>query len=111
MSVAVCDEGNMHVSDQKSVDMALTTTRGDWLRQFGNPTGWLGSLVGDAMAIKSCERSQWVLSPLDLQTDDRVLEIGFGPGVDIQRVSRREPHRKVRCGNRSFGSDGPAGVA
>jgi len=39
------------------------------------------------MAIKSRERSLWVLSQLHLQPDDRVLEIGFGPGVDIQRVS------------------------
>jgi SAM-dependent methyltransferase len=40
------------------------------------------------MAVKSRERSLWVLSLLDLQPADRVLEIGFGPGVDMRRVSR-----------------------
>jgi SAM-dependent methyltransferase len=40
------------------------------------------------MAVKSRERSLWVLSLLDIQQDDRVLEIGFGPGIDAQRVSR-----------------------
>jgi ubiquinone/menaquinone biosynthesis C-methylase UbiE len=68
--------------EQKSASVA------DWRSQFGYPTGWLGSLVGVAMAIKSRERSLWVLSLLDLQPEDRVLEIGFGPGVDIQRASQ-----------------------
>jgi SAM-dependent methyltransferase len=65
-----------------------STIIAEWRSQFAYPTGWLGSLVGIAMAIKSRERSLWVLSLLDLQPDDRVLEIGFGPGVDIQRASR-----------------------
>jgi SAM-dependent methyltransferase len=68
--------------EQKSASVA------DWRSQFGHPTGWLGSLLGVAMAIKSRERSLWVLSLLDLQPQDRVLEIGFGPGVDIQRASQ-----------------------
>jgi SAM-dependent methyltransferase len=68
--------------EQKSASVA------DWRSQFGHPTGWLGSLVGVAMAIKSRERSLWVLSLLDLQPEDHVLEIGFGPGVDIQRAGQ-----------------------
>jgi SAM-dependent methyltransferase len=72
--------------------MTTTTTPpanvAQWRSQFAYPTGWLGSLVGHVMAIKSRERSLWVLSLLDLQSDDRVLEIGFGPGVDIHRVSK-----------------------
>jgi SAM-dependent methyltransferase len=76
------------VSEQKTAGVASATSRGDWRSQFGYPKGWLGSLVGYALAIKSRERSRWVLSLLDLRPDDRVLEIGFGPGVDVQRVSR-----------------------
>jgi ubiquinone/menaquinone biosynthesis C-methylase UbiE len=43
------------------------------------------------MAIKNKERSLWVLSLLNLEPADRVLEIGFGPGVDIRRVAERVP--------------------
>src|SRR5215470_9869970 len=60
----------------------------EWRSQFAYPNGWLGALVGHVMALKSRERSQWVLSLLNLQPDDRVLEIGFGPGVDLQRASK-----------------------
>jgi SAM-dependent methyltransferase len=76
------------VSDQKTADEPSTTTRGDWRSQFAHPTGGLGTLVGFAMAVKSRRRSLWVLSLLHLQPDDRVLEIGFGPGVDIRRASQ-----------------------
>ena len=57
--------------------------------QFGNPTGVLGSLVGMLMAIKNGQRSAWVLAQVEMQADDRVLEIGFGPGVDIARAAAR----------------------
>lgn len=52
------------------------------------PTGFLGWIVGHLLAIKSRDRSHWVLSLLDIQPNSHVLEIGFGPGVDIQRVSQ-----------------------
>jgi SAM-dependent methyltransferase len=82
------------MSFRKRKHMATTTPStstnvAEWRSQFAHPRGWLGSLVGHVMAIKSLERSLWVLSQLNLQPDDRVLEIGFGPGVDIQRVSAR----------------------
>ena len=40
-------------------------------------------------------RNTWVLSLLDVKPDDRVLEIGFGPGTEIQRVSNPENPRPV----------------
>jgi SAM-dependent methyltransferase len=55
--------------------------------QFANPTGWLGSFVGRLMATSSARRSRWVTSLLGLESGQHVLEVGFGPGVDIQRVS------------------------
>jgi ubiquinone/menaquinone biosynthesis C-methylase UbiE len=48
----------------------------------------MGHLVGYALSFKNRERSEWVLALLDLKPSDRVLEIGFGPGADIQRASR-----------------------
>ncbi len=66
-------------------DGAPTGFRG----QFGRPTGRLGRLVGHVMAAKSRRRSEWVMSLLPIRPADRVLEIGFGPGVDIRRAAVR----------------------
>jgi SAM-dependent methyltransferase len=63
-----------------------------WLvRQFGQPRGVVGRFVGWFMATRGSNvaRSRWVVSLLDLQPTDRVLEIGFGPGVGIAEVARR----------------------
>jgi len=57
-------------------------------RQFGHPAGALGWLIGHVMAIKNRSRGEWVVSLLELQPTDRVLEVGFGPGVDVQRALR-----------------------
>lgn len=55
--------------------------------QFGNPRGLVGHLVGLIMAYENRERNRWALSLLDIQPDDHILEIGFGPGWAIQRAS------------------------
>ncbi len=56
-------------------------------KQFGKPDGPLGRLAGLFMAVNNKSRSLWVLSLLDVEPIDRVLEIGFGPGQDLKRVS------------------------
>ena len=60
----------------------------DWRSQLAKPTGTLGWIAGHVMAMKNGDRSVWVFSLLDLKPEDRVLEIGFGPGADIARASR-----------------------
>lgn len=62
-----------------------------WYNQFRFPQGWRGWLVGHLMAAKNRSRSLWVLSLLDLCPGYRVLEIGFGSGVDIRRVAAMLP--------------------
>jgi ubiquinone/menaquinone biosynthesis C-methylase UbiE len=59
--------------------------------QFGHPRGALGNLAGWVMAHRSSnrQRNRWVASLLDVQATDRVLEIGFGPGLAIAELSRR----------------------
>lgn len=52
---------------------------------FACPRGFSGSLIGYLMAWTHWWRNTWVLSLLDLKLDDRVLEIGFGPGTEIKR--------------------------
>jgi ubiquinone/menaquinone biosynthesis C-methylase UbiE len=57
--------------------------------QFARPTGFWGNIVGFIMAHRSSnlERNEWAIALLNLQPSDRVLEIGFGPGVTIQKMS------------------------
>ena len=58
--------------------------------QFKQPHGCLGHLAGFIMANRSSniERNEWTLELLELSPDDRVLEIGFGPGIAIEKASR-----------------------
>lgn len=59
--------------------------------QFGNPRGVLGSLVGHLMAWNNRDRNLWAVSLLDIQPTDPILEIGFGPGVAIERLATLAP--------------------
>ena len=51
--------------------------------QFGRPRGLLGRLAGYIMATRpsNIERNDWTLLLLRIEPADRVLEIGFGPGI------------------------------
>ena len=61
--------------------------------QFGQPSGLLGEIAGRIMANtkSNTERTRWTLSLLDLGPSDRVLEIGFGPGIAIELASQMAP--------------------
>ncbi len=67
--------------------------------QFGRPTGLPGRIAGGIMAHRASNRRRnaWAVSLLDVQHDDRVLEIGFGPGIAIKELSARAPEGYV-CG-------------
>jgi SAM-dependent methyltransferase len=67
--------------------------------QFGRPTGFPGRIAGWVMAHRSSNRRRnvWAVSLLDVRRDDRVLEIGFGPGVAIRELARLAPDGYV-CG-------------
>jgi ubiquinone/menaquinone biosynthesis C-methylase UbiE len=58
------------------------------LRTFGRPKGILGRLGGIIMARMNQKCAAWVIDLLDIQPNDRVLEVGFGPGVGIQLLAR-----------------------
>ncbi|MDJ0732516.1 MAG: methyltransferase domain-containing protein [Nostocaceae cyanobacterium] len=57
------------------------------IKQFSKPQGILGWIIGQLMAVKNKQRSLWVISLLNIQPEDQILEIGFGCGMDIKRVS------------------------
>lgn len=58
--------------------------------QFGHPRGLAGRVAGWVMAHRPSnrQRNRWVASLLDVQPTDRILEIGFGPGLAIAELSR-----------------------
>jgi ubiquinone/menaquinone biosynthesis C-methylase UbiE len=80
---------------KRSVAMAL-------VRQFGNPRGAVGRVAGFVMAHRSSNRrrNKWAVSLLDVRPTDRVLEIGFGPGVAVTELSRH-----VGAGGHVYGID------
>jgi ubiquinone/menaquinone biosynthesis C-methylase UbiE len=65
------------------------------LRAFGRPRGLLGRLGGMIMARTNADCGAWVADRLEVGPDDSVLEIGFGPGVVIQRLSTLVPAGRV----------------
>jgi SAM-dependent methyltransferase len=67
--------------------------------QFGRPTGLPGRIAGMIMAHRASNRRRnaWAVSLLDVQRDDRVLEVGVGPGIAIKELSARAREGYV-CG-------------
>ncbi len=67
------------------------------VQQFGRPRGTAGHLAGWVMAHRGSnrQRNRWVVSLLDVQPTDRVLEIGFGPGLAVAELARRATRGRV----------------
>jgi protein-L-isoaspartate O-methyltransferase len=64
-------------------------------RMFGRPQGALGRLGGLIMARTNADCAAWVAELLEIEPGDSVLEVGFGPGIAIQRVSELAPAGNV----------------
>jgi len=62
----------------------------DVIGQAHHPRGPAGRVTAWEMARRPSnrQRSRWVVSLLEVQPSDRVLEIGFGPGVAIAALAR-----------------------
>lgn len=67
----------------------MSTLAKSFFSQFGHPRGAMGWLVGHLMAWKNGARSRWALELLTARLGENVLEIGFGPGVDVRRLLER----------------------
>jgi ubiquinone/menaquinone biosynthesis C-methylase UbiE len=65
------------------------------LRTFGRPQGILGRFGGIIMAHTNQKCSAWVVGLLDTQANDRVLEVGYGPGVGIELLVKAAPDGEV----------------
>ncbi|GAA5343880.1 methyltransferase family protein [Planifilum fimeticola] len=61
-----------------------------FFRQFQRPEdSFLGHAAGQLMAATTGGRNEWTLSLLKIRPDDRILEIGYGPGVGILLASQK----------------------
>ena len=58
------------------------------MHMFGRPQGILGQLGGIIMTRTNADCGVWVTELLEVEPNDTVLEVGFGPGVIVQRLSK-----------------------
>jgi SAM-dependent methyltransferase len=65
--------------------------------QFHHPRGLTGRLVGWEMALRPSNRKRnaWAVALMDVQPSDRVLEIGFGPGIAVREIAHRATDGEV----------------
>ena len=66
----------------------MSVTRNILMHMFGRPSGVLGRLGGIIMAHTNEDCGAWVAGLLEIEPNDCVLEVGFGPGVIIRRLSK-----------------------
>lgn len=59
--------------------------------QSSRPTGLLGWIVGQIMSRETVPMNTAVLAALDLASNHRVLEVGFGHGRTLRRVAEIVP--------------------
>ncbi len=67
-------------------------------RQFSNPHGVLGWLVGRGMARSNGDFSRWTVLQIEQhlnQPPRRIVEIGPGPGIGLEELLRRFPEAQV----------------
>ena len=70
----------------------MSLSRDLLMRMFGRPRGLLGRLGGRIMARTNENCGAWAIDLLEIRPDDRVLEVGFGPGVLLGRLSALTMH-------------------
>jgi SAM-dependent methyltransferase len=61
------------------------------MAQFVRPHGLAGRLAGWEMALRPSnrKRNRWAAALLEVQPEDHILEVGFGPGLAIRELARR----------------------
>jgi len=56
-------------------------------KQFKKPEGLFGKIVGNIMTRGNLELNNWTIDLLKVEGNDHVLELGFGAGFGIKKVS------------------------
>ena len=65
------------------------------MRMFGRPEGVLGRLGGVILARANRSFADEIVALLDVGASEKILEVGFGPGVGIELLARTAPAGKV----------------
>ncbi len=60
-------------------------------KQLQHPKGLFGKALFRWMTEKTIEHARWTADLMDVQTDDDMLEIGFGNGANLALLTRRAP--------------------
>ncbi|MBT2639518.1 class I SAM-dependent methyltransferase [Bacillus sp. ISL-39] len=55
-------------------------------KQFEKPKGILGKLAGTIMYFENRKINRWSINKLQVNKNDRILEVGFGPGYGIKTL-------------------------
>jgi hypothetical protein len=58
-------------------------------RQAGKPEGWLGRLIAFIMSFETSKANKIALDLLEIQPNDKILEVGFAHGKVIRKYSAR----------------------
>jgi ubiquinone/menaquinone biosynthesis C-methylase UbiE len=65
------------------------------MRMFGRPEGVLGRLGGVILARANRTFAQAIIADLDIGAPENVVEVGFGPGVGIELLTKAANTGKV----------------
>jgi ubiquinone/menaquinone biosynthesis C-methylase UbiE len=57
-------------------------------QQFKRPSGWFGNFSSKVMIKGNRIKYETLIKEMDIQPGDNLLEIGYGPGLGIQMISK-----------------------
>jgi ubiquinone/menaquinone biosynthesis C-methylase UbiE len=57
-------------------------------QQFKRPSGWFGNYSSKIMIKGNRNKYETMIKEMDIQSDDKLLEIGYGPGLGIEMISK-----------------------
>lgn len=94
-SAYVCNFVTYDTRPSESVVMGLFHVIG---KQLQHPRGVLGKASLRWMTPKTIEHARWTADLMDVQPNDRVLEVGFGNGANIGLLAERASSGHVDSG-------------
>jgi ubiquinone/menaquinone biosynthesis C-methylase UbiE len=56
-------------------------------RQFKKPSGWFGNFSSRIMIRGNRNKYETIIKDMDIQPNDKLLEIGYGPGIGIHMIA------------------------
>ncbi|WP_227396446.1 class I SAM-dependent methyltransferase [Jeotgalibacillus aurantiacus] len=60
-----------------------------FFKQFSRPKGAMGKVAGYIMSKENKKLNRWSAGCLDVQTGERILEIGYGPGACMKEIIKK----------------------